>query len=92
MTYIYVMYDGFVLVGRPQPQQRGDDPRFVKLNDIAVIREWGTTRGLGQLAMEGPTEMTKFDPEPDGTEINTGDIKRKLPCVEEVWKKWTLSK
>lgn len=85
-TYIFVMERGFVLVGRPDPEQR--DGLFVKLQDCAVIRRWGTTKGLGQLAKEGPQTNTILEPEPSGTEIKATAIYRRIPCNDTKWKGW----
>jgi hypothetical protein len=35
------------------------------LTDAAVIRTWGTTKGLGELAESGPLTATKIDRCPD---------------------------
>ena len=86
--YIYVCKDGFVLLGRPREQGRGDDFLFVTLDDVATVRRWGTSRGLGQLATEGPQPETKMDPEPDGVELSKMDVKRRIPCNREAWKRW----
>lgn len=32
------------------------------LKQASVIRYWGTTRGLGEIAIGGPTDKTKLDP------------------------------
>lgn len=54
---IAVLQRGNVLVGRFK--RTGD---MCELTDASVIRIWGTTRGLGQIAAEGPTGNTKLDP------------------------------
>jgi len=84
--YIYVCHRGWVYVGRPR--QSGPDALFIVLDDFAVVRQWGTTQGLGQLAREGPRPETKFDPEPNGTEIAVTDIKRRIPTIPESWRGW----
>jgi hypothetical protein len=32
-----------------------------KLHNASVIRSWGTTKGLGELAKDGPKSSTKLD-------------------------------
>jgi len=54
---IAVLDRGFVYIGRCS-QADG----FLTLTDAACIRRWGTERGLGQLATEGPKTATKLDP------------------------------
>lgn len=54
---IIVADRGFVYVG----DSRVDD-QFAIVNNARNIRYWGTERGLGQLALEGPTDKTKLDP------------------------------
>ena len=36
----------------------------VVIENAAVVRRWGTTKGLGQLAKDGPTKETRLDPCP----------------------------
>ena len=48
---------GWVWVGR----SRFDGDNLI-VEDARCIRYWGTKRGLGQLAEDGPTSDTKLDP------------------------------
>lgn len=54
---IVIAQRGWVFVGRWS--QEGDN---VTLTDAKVIRTWGTTKGLGELALNGPTSKTITDP------------------------------
>ena len=53
---IVVLQRGWILVGRYQ--LLGDK---VFIRDASVIRNWGTTKGLGELASNGPTDKTILD-------------------------------
>lgn len=57
MKRIYVIKERWVLIG--EYSQKG---KVITLEDASVIRVWGTTRGLGQIALDGPTPETKLDP------------------------------
>ena len=54
---ILVLQRGWVAVGR-----------YTKigaehvLTNASIVRRWGTTKGLGQLAKDGPTPSTVLDP------------------------------
>lgn len=54
---ICVLDSGFVYVGLASIQE-GE----LKIEKAQNVRKWGTTKGLGQLALEGPTEETTLDP------------------------------
>ena len=54
---IVVLHRGHVVVGRYE--RTGDD---VVVRHASVIRVWGTTRGLGEIAAAGPTPKTVLDP------------------------------
>lgn len=54
---IVILQRGWVVVGRWS--KKGDD---CSLDDASVIRSWGTSNGIGQLALEGPQTNTKLDP------------------------------
>jgi hypothetical protein len=47
---------GFVYIGHVQKD--GDD---LLVTQAKTVRRWGTTKGLGQLALEGPQQDTKLD-------------------------------
>ena len=53
---IVVLDRGFVYVGDVEC-----DAEWCVISDAQNIRVWGTTKGLGELALDGPTEKTKLD-------------------------------
>jgi len=53
---IVVLNRGWVVVG--DYSEKGDE---CTLANASVIRVWGTTKGLGELAESGPTSSTKLD-------------------------------
>lgn len=72
---ILVLQRGWVVVGHLVQ----DDETKVRLEDASVIRHWGTTKGLGQLALEGPTNQTKLDPCGE-VEAHPAAIVLRIPC------------
>ena len=56
-TKIVILQRGWVMVGHYT-----QDGQNCQLTNASTIRQWGTTRGLGQLAAEGPTSKTVLDP------------------------------
>lgn len=54
---IVVLQRGWVVVGK-----MARDGSQCKLHNASVIRNWGTTKGLGELALDGPKKDTKLDP------------------------------
>lgn len=57
---IVIVQAGWVFVG-DRVNERGPDDKFVQLINAAVIRVWGTTAGLGQLALHGKQNETILD-------------------------------
>jgi hypothetical protein len=55
---IVVLQRGWVAVGE---LDRSAAPQL-KLENASIIRRWGTTKGLGELAAEGPRGQTVLDP------------------------------
>lgn len=53
---IVVLQRGWVFIGRWK--QEGD---MCSLDNAYTIRTWGTSKGLGQLALEGKQSSTKLD-------------------------------
>lgn len=55
---IVILQRGWVMVGRFDYE----DADMCALHDAAVVRRWGTNRGLGQIASNGPRATTVLDP------------------------------
>ena len=78
---ICVLHRGWVLVG--DYSRSGE---YETLKKPSVIRIWGTTKGLGQIAADGPLTGTVLDPEPE-CEFNIQQVIRTISCSEDKWEK-----
>lgn len=74
---IVILQRGWVVVG--DFEQDGSQC-FIRNGN--VIRRWGTTKGLGELATNGPTENTVLDPIPE-TSFHELTIVARLNCSEK---------
>lgn len=78
---IVVLQRGWIVVGSVAIS--GDD---VTVANASVIRVWGTTKGLGEIALGGPTKDTVLDP--CGTvRAHKGSVVMYVDCDEAKWKK-----
>lgn len=80
MKKIIVLDRGWVVVG----QLEKDGQWFLLLNG-SVVRRWGTTMGLGELAQKGPLPETKLEPLPL-TKFHENQVIMIINCSEEKWK------
>ena len=76
---IVVADRGHVWVGQVEK-----GPDWVKIGGARVIRRWGTTEGLNQLAAEGPRRDTKLDA-PADLEVRAGAVIAIIPCEAAKW-------
>ena len=79
---IVILQRGWTMVGRFE--RNGSD---CKLHNAAVIRAWGTTKGLGEIAQGGPTSNTKLDPCGGLVEFDYLTVVATLSCEEKKWEK-----
>ena len=77
---IVILQRGWVMVGRFE--KNGDD---CKLHNASVIRVFGTTQGLGEIAKGGPTSTTKLDKCFGVVEFDKLTIVATIACSEEKW-------
>lgn len=57
---------------------------FIEIFDANVIRRWGTTNGLGEIAVNGPTQKTILDSCPR-VKVEKTAIIYTVDCVEDKW-------
>jgi hypothetical protein len=79
-TTIVVLQRGWVMVG--DLIIIGDE---CELRDARVIRVWGTTKGLGEIALNGPTPKTVLD---DAGHVYFHRLTTicEISCNQEKWK------
>ena len=80
---IVILQRGWVMVGRLY--RRGYE---CELHKASVIRAWGTTKGLGEIASNGPTVNTKLDPCGDEVvRFHYMTVVASIGCREDKWEK-----
>jgi hypothetical protein len=77
---IVILQRGWVMVG--YFSRNGQD---CKLEKASVIRSWGTTKGVGEIAT-GPTSSTKLDKCNGLVEFDYLTVVAMISCKEEEWK------
>lgn len=80
---IVVLQRGWVMVGRLER-----DGSECKLHNASVIRTWGTTQGLGEIAKGGPTSNTKIDPTNGLVEFDYLTVVAAISCNGAAWAKY----
>lgn len=60
MKTILVLQRGWVVVGDLDPAEQTAET--TRLTGASVIRKWGTKKGIGELALNGPQPATVLDP------------------------------
>lgn len=80
---IVVLQCGWVAVG--SYEKDGDN---VTLSKASIIRTWGTTKGLGEIAKAGPTSKTILDPCNGDIQFHRLTEILTLNCNEEKWMKY----
>ncbi|MCP4489815.1 MAG: hypothetical protein GY820_21230 [Gammaproteobacteria bacterium] len=78
---IVILQRGWVVVG--DVTREGDE---LTINKCSVIRVWGTTKGLGEIALAGPTPKTKLDPCPQVT-VHILTTVARMDCNYDNWDK-----
>ncbi len=77
---IAILDRGWVFVG-----ECSYDGPFLHIKGARCVRKWGTTKGLGQLASEGPLPETVLDSCPDLC-AGSGSVVALIACNESSWK------
>lgn len=77
---IAVLDRGFVYVGNVAIEKD-----WVRITNARNVRQWGTTKGLGELGLNGPTPNTKLDNCPD-IHVPLHTLNHIMDTEEKKWK------
>ena len=80
---ILILQRGWVMVGRLE--RNGSE---CKLKNASIIRAWGTTKGLGEIASNGPTNKTILDPCGGLVEFDYLTVVASISVEESKWAKY----
>lgn len=78
---IVVLQRGWVMIGR-----YSKEGETVTLENAYVIRTWGTTKGLGELAFDGKQSNTKLD-KAGHVEFHVLTVVATINCDDSKWDK-----
>lgn len=78
---IVILQRGWVVVG-----YYTEDGDMCTVESAAVIRVWGTTKGLGEIAEDGPNQNTKLDPCPT-LRFHKLTVIATMDCTKSQWAK-----
>ena len=73
---LFVVESGWVFLAEGFDKVGGE----YRLRGASTIRRWGTTKGLGELSLSGPTKDTVLDPCGNPI-IPVGKVLFLLPCT-----------
>jgi hypothetical protein len=59
-----------------------------KLHNASILRQWGTTKGLGEIAAAGPTSSTKLDGTSGLVEFDYLTVVATISCNKSAWTKY----
>jgi hypothetical protein len=79
MKRILVLHRGWVVVG-----DVSEDGENLVIANGGVIRRWGTTKGLGEIAEGGPNSGTIIDKAPD-MRVHKLGVVLAMDCNAERW-------
>lgn len=79
MMQIVVLQRGWVVVGDVARTENE-----IVITNGCVVRRWGTSNGLGELATTGPTSKTVLDPAPP-IRVHPLAIVFSIDCAEKKW-------
>ena len=77
-----VLQRGWVVIG-----QLSKSGQYYSLKKASVVRNWGTTKGLGELVKSGPLTNTKLDPTNGTVRFHELTVVMRIKCEESVWLK-----
>jgi hypothetical protein len=80
MIKICVLEKSWILVGELEK-----DGNYYYLRKGSFIRRWGTTKGLGEIAKDGPTKNTILD-KVGAVKFHENQLIFTISCEEEKWK------
>jgi hypothetical protein len=80
--HVVVLQRGWVVIG-----ELSSIGNQYEMRKTAVIRNWGTTKGLGELVKSGPLPNTKLDPTNGVVRFHKLTVVMRVKCSGDVWSK-----